>query len=257
VLVAGGDAIGTLYGAYRFAEHLGVRFYLHGDVIPDEPQAFRLPDVKESGAPLFSVRGIQPFHDFPEGPDWWDTDDYKAVLAQLPKMRLNFFGLHTYPEGPVGPEPTVWIGPPEDVGADGKVQASYPARHFVTRNVTGAWGYQPRDTGDYAFGAAAMFSRDNYGAEYMEGTHPWPEMDAETANDLFHRFRNVLQDAFRFARQLGVRTCVGTETPLVLPQAVRDRLTADGYDPDDSLTVQHVYEGMFRRIMAAYPIDYY
>ena len=35
LLVAGGDAIGTLYGAYRLAEHLGVRFYLHGDVVPD------------------------------------------------------------------------------------------------------------------------------------------------------------------------------------------------------------------------------
>ena len=43
------------------------------------------------------LRGIQPFHDFPEGPDWWNIDGYKAVLAQLPKMRMNFFGLHTYP----------------------------------------------------------------------------------------------------------------------------------------------------------------
>lgn len=29
VLVTGGDGVGTLYGAYRLAEHLGVRFYLH------------------------------------------------------------------------------------------------------------------------------------------------------------------------------------------------------------------------------------
>ena len=35
VLVAGGDSIGTLYGAYRLTEHFGVRFYLHGDVVPD------------------------------------------------------------------------------------------------------------------------------------------------------------------------------------------------------------------------------
>ena len=36
LLVADGDSIGTLYGAYRLAEHLGVRFYMHGDVVPDE-----------------------------------------------------------------------------------------------------------------------------------------------------------------------------------------------------------------------------
>src|SRR3990170_2954116 len=110
LLIVGGDAIGTLYGAYRFAEHLGVRFYLHGDTIPDERIALKIPDLNETGKPLFETRGIQPFHDFPEGPDWWNADDYKAVIAQLPKLRMNFFGLHTYPQGGVGPEPTVWIG---------------------------------------------------------------------------------------------------------------------------------------------------
>ncbi len=33
--ISGGDDLGVLYGAYAFAEKLGVRFYLHGDVIPD------------------------------------------------------------------------------------------------------------------------------------------------------------------------------------------------------------------------------
>ncbi len=95
VLITGGDSIGTLYAAYRFAEHLGVRFYMHGDTIPDNHIALKMPKLDEKGKPLFNLRGIQPFHDFPEGPDWWNTDDYKAIIAQLPKMRMNFFGLHT------------------------------------------------------------------------------------------------------------------------------------------------------------------
>jgi hypothetical protein len=41
-LLGGGDA-GTLYAAYRFAERLGVRFYLHGDVIPDRRIAPAIP----------------------------------------------------------------------------------------------------------------------------------------------------------------------------------------------------------------------
>lgn len=45
VLIAGGDSLGTLYGAYRFIEHLGVRFFLNGDVIPDKNIALELPDV--------------------------------------------------------------------------------------------------------------------------------------------------------------------------------------------------------------------
>ena len=170
---------------------------------------------------------------------------------------MNFFGLHTYPAGGVGPEPTVWIGPPNEVGDEGKVTASYPARHFVTSNVTSAWGYKPQKTSTYAFGAAALFERDDYGADYMQGTYPWPEMDQQKSNALFNRFGLVLKDSFTFARSLGIQTCVGTETPLILPQPVRERLVAAGKSPDDPRTMEHVYEGMFRRIMAAYPIDCY
>ncbi len=256
-LVVGGDDVGTLYAAYRFAEQLGVRFYLHGDVIPDEPMPLALPDLDQQGKPLFATRGIQPFHDFPEGPDWWNADAYQAVLGQLPKLRMNFFGLHTYPEGDVGPEPTVWIGPPDEIGPDGQVLASYPARHFATSNVTGAWGYQPRRTGDYAFGAGAMFDRDDYGPEYMQDMPSWTTMDPEQSNALFNRFGALLHDVFHFARRLGIKTCVGTETPLVIPRPVRERLEAAGASPTDPATVQRVYEGIFRRIMAAYPIDYY
>jgi len=89
LLVAGGDPIGTLYGAYRLAEHWGVRFYLHGDVVPDGRTVLSLPRLAERAEPLFPTRGIQPFHDFPEGPDWWNTDDYKAIIAQLPKLGID------------------------------------------------------------------------------------------------------------------------------------------------------------------------
>jgi hypothetical protein len=75
LFLAGGDDAATLYAAYRLAEHVGVRFHLHGDVIPDEQITFSIPILDERSAPLFALRGIQPFHDFPEGPDWWNTDD--------------------------------------------------------------------------------------------------------------------------------------------------------------------------------------
>ena len=52
-------------GAYRLAEHLGVRFYVHGDVVPDGRIPLTMPQLDEMGTPLFNRRGIQPFHDFP------------------------------------------------------------------------------------------------------------------------------------------------------------------------------------------------
>ena len=65
--------MGTLYGAYRLAEHLGVRFYLHGDVVPDEQIAAGIADAgrdaqaavrpaRHSAVPRFSrgARLVEP-----------------------------------------------------------------------------------------------------------------------------------------------------------------------------------------------------
>jgi hypothetical protein len=253
-LIVGGDGVGTLYGAYRFAEHLGVRFYLHGDVVPDEQVDLRLPKLDERGAPLFETRGIQPFHDFPEGPDWWNEDGYKAILAQLPKLRMNFFALHTYPEGGVGPEPTVWIGLKDDVNSDGTVKFS--SRSSYQNTLRGNWGYAAKKTGEYCYGTAQLFERDAYGPDVMGETLPWPETPAER-NAVFNATGEMLREAFVFAHTLGIRTCVGTETPLTIPRVVKERIRNKGRDPNDIAVVREVYEGMFHRIKHAYPVDYY
>ncbi|MBI5385680.1 MAG: hypothetical protein HZA90_13460 [Verrucomicrobia bacterium] len=277
VLVAGGDALGTLYGAYRLAEHLGVRFYLHGDVVPDDRlfltapstvtgkgaeklQRFsqqtplRLPSLEEVGRPLFALRGIQPFHDFPEGPDWWNLDDYKAVFSQLPKLRMNFFGLHTYPEGGPNAEPTVWIGTPNNIGEGSAVKFSYPSSYQNT--LRGNWGYAPKKTSDYTFGAAQLFERDDFGAEVMWGHIPNPT-NAAGHNEVFSRAAGLLREAFTHARRLGIQTCVGTETALTVPKLVRDRLKQQGKDAKDQAVKQELYEGLFRRAAQVYPLDYY
>ena len=254
LFIIGGDDAGTLYGACRFAEHLGVRFYLHGDVFPDKQIDLELPELDEEGKPLFELRGIQPFHDFPEGPDWWDVDDYKAILSQLPKLGMNFFGLHTYPEGGPNAEPTVWIGLPQDILDDGQVKFSYPSSYMNTQR--GNWGYQAKKTGDFAFGSANLFERDDYGAEVMGNSFPEPDA-LDACNNVFNRTGLMLREAFLCARGLGIKTCIGTETPLTIPERLQERLREMGKDPSDSSVVRELYEGIFRRIMKAYRLDYY
>lgn len=227
VLIAGGDATGALYGAYRFAETLGVRFYLNGDVIPDQKIDLKLPDLDEQGKPLFSLRGIQPFHDFPEGPDWWSEDDYKAIIAQLPKLKMNFFGLHTYPEAKPHAEPTVWIGKPDDFNPDGTVKASYPTAYFNTHRTDWAgfnWGYETLKTGDFLYGASQLFESDVYGPAVMNGHLPFPKTPEE-CNDVFNRTGAMLRNVFTQAHAVGVKTCVGTEIPLTIPVKTSERLT--------------------------------
>src|ERR1017187_622905 len=254
LLLIGGDDAGTLYAAYHLAEVLGVRFYLHEDVIPDEPMEWKLQDLDECAAPLFALRGIQPFHDFPEGPDWWNRDDYLAVIGQLPKLRMNFFGLHTYPEERPNAEPTVWIGLASDIGERGQVKFSYPSSYMNT--LRGNWGYAAEKTSDYVFGSAALFERDDIGPEVMFGFMPSPATP-EASNQVFDRAAGMLRDAFTFAHQLGVKTCVGTETPLVIPKLVQERLKRLGKNPGEPAVVQELYEGIFRRAAETYPLDYY
>jgi len=254
VWAGGGSDKATLYAAYRLVERLGVRFYLHGDTIPDGKIPLDFSGVNESARPLFELRGIQPFHDFPEGPDWWDVDDYKAYLGQLPKLRMNFFGLHTYPEGGPNAEPTVWIGLPSEVEADGRVRASYPSSYQNT--LRGNWGYAPKKTSEFAFGTSALFESDGFGNDVMRGFCPQPDAAAD-CDEVFHRAAAALAQAFGFARRLGVRTCAGTETPLTIPARVKERIKAMGKDPADPAVLREMYEGMFARISKAYPLDYY
>ncbi|MCL4177797.1 MAG: hypothetical protein KJ072_08625 [Verrucomicrobia bacterium] len=252
--VVGGDDIGTLYGAYRLAEHFGVRYYLHGDVVPSQQSEFALPSLDERNQPLFKLRGILPFHDFPEGPDWWNTDDYLAVIAQLPKLRMNFFGLHTYPEGKPNAEPTVWIGLKEHVHADGTVKSSYPASYHSTARTS--WGYRPRKTSEFLFGASQLFERDDFSAAIMMGQCPEPE-DERGSNEIFNRTGALLREAFGFARELGVKTCIGTEVPLTVPRWVRDRMDSAGWQGSEAERTRALYEGMFTRILRTHPLDYY
>ena len=261
LLITGGDAAGTLYGAYRFAEHLGVRFYLDGDTIPDGRIALKLPVLDERRSPLFTLRGIQPFHDFPEGPDWWNAENYKAIITQLPKLGMNFIGLHTYPEGGPNAEPTVWIGLPGDVAGDGKVKFSYPSSYYNTSRDT--WGYSPKKTSDYIFGASELFEHEAYGPEVMSDASPEPQT-ADACNVVFDRTAAMLRDAFTLAHTLGVKTCVGTETPLTIPTALQRHLQDAGPDrvgagrnPADPAVLQELYEGILDRAAKAYPLDYY
>jgi hypothetical protein len=261
VLVAGGGGPAVLYGAYQLAEKLGVRFFLEGDVVPDVTLEDASLDLDETGHPLFAVRGIQPFHDFPEGPDWWTLENYKAILGQLPKLRMNFFGLHTYPENPSkakgatpNAEPTVWIGREGDFGPDGRVAFSYPASYQNTAR--GNWGYEAKKTGDFHFGAALLFETDDFGNDVMAGFSPDPATPQD-ANEVFDRAAAVFRNAFTLARRLGVKTCVGTETALTVPDPVKKRLADSGRDFKDPAVVKDLYKGMFKRIAAAYPVDFY
>ena len=252
--LVGGDEVGTLYGAYRLAEKLGVRFGLDEDAVPDERLA-AWPEVNETGKPRFALRGLQPFHDFSTGPDWWNAQDYRGVLSQMAKLRMNFIGLHTYPSWnpAAGPEANVWIGLPEDVDQQGNVRSGYQAGVVTTKR---GWAVTPFPTSQYASGAGLLFENDEYGPDFMLNCLEWPKTEA-AGTEMFNRYGDFQRGVFGYARRLGIKTCVGTELPLGVPKELAARLEARGMKPDDPAVIQRLYEGTFLRLMRKTPVDYY
>jgi hypothetical protein len=253
--IVGGDEVGVLYGAYRFAETLGIHFSLEGDAVPDERLKGEWPEVNETGKPRFALRGLQPFHDFQMGPDWWNLQDYESVLTQMAKMRLNFIGLHTYPSWnkSAGPEANVWIGLPEDVDAQGNVHFGYESGVVTTRR---GWSVRPFLTGNYASGAGLLFEEDDYGPDYMLDCIDWPK-NGDAAAAMFNRYGDLQQKAFALARRLGIKTCVGTELSLGVAPGLAAHLESKGLKADDPAVIQRLYEGTCLRIMRKLQTDYY
>ena len=279
LVITGYDSISTLYGAYRFAEHLGVGFGLTRDVIPDRRITLDISGFDEVGEPLLKTRGILPFHDFPEGPDLWNTEGHMVVISQLAKLGLNFIGLHTYPRWsttmdkdenvPQGPEPTTWIGLQEDINLDGTVKWSYPAYYAHTHRPDRIWGFVELDTDRFHAGASQLFESNGYGSDVIGDVMP---SDVQSSNEVFKRTGRMFKTAFTHAGNLGVRTAIGTELPMGLepkgpevdydwirgmPPTLSKRLASLSKDPKDPSTIKEIYKGIFERIKRTHPLDYY
>ncbi len=296
LVITGADPVTTLTAAYRFAETIGCYFNLAGDVIPDQKLAHPLDisDYDEKSQPWFELRGNLPFHNFLAGPDFWSKADYKSFMTQQAKMGLNFFGLHHYPERgePLsieGPEPHVWIGHKNDVNDDGTIKeggayTTYWASTF--RTAKNSWSGTPVKTSGFSDGANQLFAYDEMASDAIGLKIPnTPKEKAEVINKVGF----LLHDAFTHAKKLGIKTALGSESPLAFepgnsqindegdpahiitedwirtcPPHVRDRMK-DVYGfpvpvsrgADNEAFAKSLYQGIFTRIMRTHPLDYF
>ena len=187
---------------------------------------------------------------------------------------MNFVGIHGYPEfwQMDQQEPTVWVGFPEDVNADGTVKAAPPSRFFNTQ-LPLHWGMGgPKKTSKYHFGAAMIYDKDDWGNVLTQGVTPFPKTPAQSVK-VFNKAGEYYKKVFTYAKSMGLKTATGTTTPLMLPQSVQDRMKTLGYkhkydtdihlhgghtryNVDPKLTAK-IYEGIFKRIINTHPLDYY
>ena len=280
LVISGDDAASTLYGAYRFAEKLGCRFYFHGDVVPDAKIPLSLSGYDEKGQPLtkngrqFTIRGAQPFQNFPPGAVMWGKDDWKMYVSQLPKMGMNFIGLHTYmydPEddhvGDYGPTLNIWIGHEDDLNPDGTVDFAFDATFFHTHQGIIGWG--KTNTSDLVGGTSQLFPTDGYPSEIIGETY---HKDQQGYIASFNKAAELFREVFTLANELGVKTATGVEVPIGkdeetgedpmvngIPEELQERLkNTYGLDPLSQETSAELYKGMYKwLIYNNIPVDYF
>ena len=257
LLVVGGDDIGALYGAYRFAERLGVRFYLHGDVMPDRQIPPRL--ARAGRNPQTAVRSPRDpaVSRFSRGAGLVERRRLQGDLGPVAEDGDELFRAARLSRGRRRPG----AGRVDRPGRrdcrrrQGKGQLSVAALH--REQCHRRLGISRSEDERLCLRRRRTLRPRRLRRRIHARRVPWDKMSPAQCNALFDRMGKLLDDAFVFAHRLGIKTCIGTETPLTIPAAVKQRLRAAGKNPDDPAVVQEIYEGMFRRIAKTHPLDYY
>jgi hypothetical protein len=208
LVIAGSDEVGCLYGVYGLLEdYYGVGFYLGGDVLPDKKRPLRLPEVDERKKPAVAIRGFLPWTNFPQSATSYSWQDWKFILDQMAKMRMNFLHIHNYNgEGDhnemfhtvvyKGIGPRVWM---------------------ATARTGHAWGGRPGcDPNQYRFGASDLFDDYDFGADCARHN--------ETLSDeaVLRKGVSEFQKVIAYAHTRGVKIGLGLDIDL-LPKELRDK----------------------------------
>ncbi len=100
MLVAGGSPPATLWAVYELVERWGVRFLLHGDVLPQRRNELHLFQIDVVREPRFSVRMWRGMGGQAWGHESWGIADYRRLIDQLAKLKFNCLNLVLWPWQP-------------------------------------------------------------------------------------------------------------------------------------------------------------
>lgn len=159
IVIAGGDAVGSLYGVYGLLDdHYDVGFYFSGDVLLPEKKRLSMPDVNEIKMPSVYIRGFLPWTNFPQSATSYSWEDWKFIIDQAARMRLNFIHIHNYNFGS------------KDFGHNEMFHnfgyKGYLSRVWMPKASTGhAWNCPGWNIGEYRFSAADLFGDYDFGAD--------------------------------------------------------------------------------------------
>lgn len=179
---------GLAYGILCLLKSWGYEHYFGGPVIPSKPWSAPLrPDRMMTHSPRLSVRGLQPFHNFLNGPTGWSVADYRSYFDTMAWHGFNTLLLHGFDY-----EPHVayrhngrWL--PKDVKRD----------HARLR------GPEKLAVSDFPKWARRHFEGKYFG--------PPDVLASETLAECIEVSQANLAASVEYAKARGVRTCVGLQ----------------------------------------------
>jgi hypothetical protein len=98
--IAGGSPAATLWAVYELVERWGVRYLLSGDVFPAEQPDFVLPQIDKVFEPGLRLRWWRTMGDFAMGTEGWGMADYRPLINQLAKLKINRIRVGSGPSQP-------------------------------------------------------------------------------------------------------------------------------------------------------------
>ncbi|MCX6225614.1 MAG: alpha-glucuronidase family glycosyl hydrolase, partial [Bacteroidia bacterium] len=203
IIIAGADPEGVLYGVYGLLEdHYGVGFYLGGDVLPETMLPLMPENLDETKTPAVAIRGFLPWTNFPQSATSYSWDDWKFIIDQMAKMRLNFLHIHNY-NGEAGHN---------EMYHNFSVNGIIPRVWMATAKTGHGWACPGWDVNEYRFGASDLFGDYDFGADVTLHN------ETLTNEQVFRKGVSLLRKVIQYAHQRGVKIGLGLDVDLILPE---------------------------------------
>lgn len=245
VLRAGSEQA-LLFAVFEFLERQGLVFGIDGTTAPiDRSTGLILPREGQpwTASPCFAVRGLLPWPDFLNCISIYNDEDFKAYFAAMLRMRFNMFGMHVYTDNEPGPLAESYLS--YDFAGSGH-------RAALEDTTMTAWGYLPQRTSSFKMGAAQFFDSETFGADATRlAADNW---------DIAARTTAMMQSAFNFAGELGIRTGIGFEpyrNPAEIVRALPPEAISHPGGFIESSTARDLLERRLADLLERYPmVDY-
>lgn len=204
VVIAGVDANGLLYGVYGLLEdHLGMRFYMNGDVYPDKKEVqTRISLIQDERTPTVAIRGFLPWTNFPQSATIYSWDDWRYIIDQAARMRMNFIMIHNY-NGFCGHN---------ELFHNFEYKGHLSRGWMPTIKTGHGWGCPGWNINEYLFGASEVYDDYDFGADY--GLHN----ETLTNGQIKEKGATIFRKVIAYAHLRGVKIGLGLDIDVVLPE---------------------------------------